>query len=136
MIKDTIKSFNTVKANLSREIEAIENRSMEGLIQAAAYIRVDMERTPPLIPVDTGNLRASWFTSRLLFHWKPSLIIGFSANYAVFVHEMVDFGRGEGNVFAINWNRPNSGPKFFEACLNRNHDEILKIIQENVKISG
>jgi hypothetical protein len=129
-LRDTIKSFDKVKAKLAEEISAIENRSMAGLIEAAAFIRVDMERTPPLVPVDMGHLRGSWFTSPLKFSKGPVLIIGFSAGYAVFVHEMLDSSRAQ----KVKWNRPGSGPKFFEYALNRNHEEILKIVADNAKI--
>jgi len=56
-----IKGFDEVMHNLNTEIQKIEGRTMEGLIRAAATIRKDMDKTPPLIPVDTGNMRASWF---------------------------------------------------------------------------
>ena len=53
--------IETVMKNLNREITKIKNRSMAGLIQAAIIIRRDMDKTPPLIPIDLGNLRASSF---------------------------------------------------------------------------
>jgi len=57
---------------------------------------------------------------------KLMLIMGYSANYAVWVHEMLE---------STNWTRPGSGPKWFERNLKRNKDIILKIIGENAKIS-
>ena len=123
-----------------------------------------MESTAQLIPVDIGNLRASWFTvtsiggltdgaspnfkgdragelrenhGRVIGEVKalvsavkePVLIMGFSANYAVFVHEMVG---GEGG--GINWNRPGSGAKFFEEALKRNEGQMLRTIRDNAYI--
>ena len=124
-----LKGMDVVMANLNREILKIEGRSMKGLIEASIIIRRDMEKTPPLIPVDTGNLRASWFTSSIKVAGMPALLIGFNANYAIFVHEMVDdSGR------KINWNRPGSGAKFFEAALSRNAKLILQTIQKNAYI--
>ena len=128
------------------------------------YVQLE-DDTPPLIPMDTGNLRASWFTatstgegeagdyasfrgnnasemqsnhgavtsacSQMAAKYKyPVLVMGFSANYATYVHEMVDAGREEG----INWKRPGSGPKFFESALKRNKKNILEIIRENTQI--
>lgn len=55
---------------------------------------------------------------------SPVVIMGYSAYYAVFVHEMVD----------AEFQRPGAGAKWFEAALNRNHKKILEIIKENVKI--
>ena len=123
-----IKGTDIVLANLNREIAKIKVRSAAGLIEAAIMIRRDMEKTPPLIPLDTGNLRASWFTTAYTKAKRFGLLLGFNSNYALFVHEMVDKGK------QINWSRPGSGPKFFEAALKRNHKQILKIIGINARI--
>ncbi len=121
--------MEAVMTNLNAAILKIEAGSMKGLIESAIIIRRDMEKTPPLIPVDTGNLRASWFTSPIKVTGMPGLLIGFNANYAIFVHEMVgDEGK------KINWNRPGSGAKFFEAALKRNTKLILQIRQKNAYI--
>ena len=125
-----LQGMKAVITKLNAEILKIEARSMKGLIEASIIIRRDMEKTPPLVPVgETGNLRASWFTSPIKVTGMPGLLIGFNANYAIFVHEMVD---KEGKK--INWNRPGSGPKFFEAALSRNAKLILQTIQKNAYI--
>ena len=125
-----IAGFAKVKANLNKAILKIEGGSMKGLIEVAIIIRRDMEKIPPLVPVgETGNLRASWFTDPIKVKGMPGLLIGFSANYAVFVHEMVD---KEGK--AINWNRPGSGPKFFEQALTRDQKLKLQTIRDNAYI--
>jgi len=124
-----IKGMDIVLSNLNKEIKAIEGRSMQGLIRAAIILRADMDTTPPLIPIDTGNLRSSWFTTNFRQGTMFGLTMGFSANYAVFVHEMVDKGSK-----VINWSRPDSGPKFFEAALKRNKERILQEIADNATI--
>jgi len=124
-----IAGFAKVKANLNKAILKIEAKSMKGLIESAIIIRRDMETTEPLIPIDTGNLRGSWFTEAVKVKGMQGLLIGFSANYAVFVHEMLD-DTGE----KINWNRPGSGPKFFEKALTRNEGLILETIRKNAHI--
>jgi len=124
-----IKGMDIVLSNLNKEIKAIEGRSMQGLIRAAIILRADMDTTPPLIPIDTGNLRSSWFTTNFRQGTMFGLTMGFSANYAVFVHEMVDKGSK-----VINWSRPDSGPKFFEASLKRNKERILQEIADNATI--
>jgi hypothetical protein len=121
-----IKGFDIVMSNLNKEIRTIENRTMAGLIKAASYIRRDMDRTPPLIPVKTGNMRSSWQVTPLSGGFGPALVMGFNANYALWVHEMLDSD--------INWTRKNSGPKFFEYSIKRNKDKVLQIIRDNVHI--
>jgi len=127
-----IKGFDIVLSNLNKEIRAIQGRSMDGLFAAAAKIRKDMDHIPPLIPVKTGELRRSWFVyplSKTSFKggYGPVVKCGFSADYALYVHEMLDPD--------INWTRANSGPKFFEYAVKRNRETILKIIRDHVKIA-
>ncbi len=126
-----IKGFNEVMRNLNTEIRKIEGRTMQGLIGSAAYIRADMDHMIPKIPVKTGNLRSSWFVTPYKGAKKTiGLIMGFSANYAVYVHEMLESSLGN----PINWSRPGSGPKFFEAAIKRNVNVILGIIKATAQI--
>jgi hypothetical protein len=55
------QELKVIMSNLNKEISNIQNASMKGLINAAIYIRNETEKTPPLTPVDLGNLRSSWF---------------------------------------------------------------------------
>ena len=119
-----IQSFNTVMMNLNEAIDRIAGASLKGLIKGAVIIRADMDRTPPMIPVDTNNLRSSWFTSTAYSNDKPTVYLGFTANYAVYVHEMIN----------ANFQRPDSGAKFFEASLKRNGEKILQIIREEAHL--
>lgn len=137
-----IKGFDKVKQNLQKEINRIDGATMGGIIAAVAEVRVDMDKTPPLIPVDTGNLRASWTTKPVQFHKIKGLIFGFMANYALWVHEMVDadfkstrfrYGPGEGKKREYT-PREGAGAKFFESALVRNYDRILEIIRNRAKI--
>ena len=130
-----IEGLDKVLANLNKEIAKITDRSMRGLLEAAILIRYEMDTTPPLIPIapDGGNLRASFFTRSYtnLADKSPRVDLGFSASYAVFVHEMIGPTKGGRQ---IDWSRPGSGPKFLEAALNRNMDEILQIIASHTRI--
>lgn len=119
-----ITSFAKVMKSLTREIKRIEGATMKGFLLGAQIIREDMDRTSPLIPVETGNLRQSWFTSPVYIKNKPILFLGFSAEYAVFVHEMI----------GANFKRPGAGAKFFEASIKRNKPKILQAIREKARI--
>lgn len=128
LMESKLKGLQEVMANLNAEIQRIQGRTLQGLIKAAIHIRRDMEATEPLIPVDTGNLRSGWISQALPKGMTqgqgPVIVIGFTAEYAPYVHEMV----------GANFQRPGSGAKFFEAALNRNQKKILQIIQENAKV--
>lgn len=59
----------------------------------------------------------------------PLLIMGFSANYAAAVHEMLMSVNGN----PIKWNRAGSGPKFFEKALTRNEKTLIDILRKNLE---
>ena len=174
----TIRGFDKVMANLNGEIALIKNRSLKGLIMGAAIVRKDMEKTPPLTPVDYGNLKASFFvvTARgvrvgQMPKFKGDLAgkmsgehaaaisemqgmvkaksaggnkvlnLGYSANYALFVHEHFGmretpsyrYGPGPGKK---RWYKPRAGagPKWFESSFKRNKEKILEAIRLNAQI--
>ena len=120
----SIKGFDEVMRNLNAEIQRIENQSMAGLIEASIDIFNWVETEVPKIPVDTGNLRHSKFTSSVWVNRNPALFFGYNANYALWVHEMVD----------ADFHREGSGAKFLESKLKNHTDDILKTIRDNVKI--
>lgn len=120
----TITGFSEIMTKLHGEVARIDGMTISGLRLAAAEIRYDMEKTPPLIPVRYGNLRASWFVSSFKTLKGPGLVMGFSAKYAAFVHEMV----------GAHFSREGAGAKFFEASLRRNERKVLEIIKTNVRI--
>ena len=94
----SITGFDQVIKNLNVEILAISNNTRKGLLKASIFIHRDMETNPPLIPEQFGPLRASWQTfpehDGPIGDRKYGLRMGFSANYALWVHEM--YG-------AVNW---------------------------------
>lgn len=164
MAKTGLKGINIVLENLNKEGQILKQKSLKGLIECAIVVRRATDKEMPKIPVDTGNLRASWFTTTIkgtetkkkfkgenaaeltaghneaigkakavvsrIKH--PALIMGFSANYAVFVHEMEDanFSGREGKKPG----RPGSGAKFFESALNQHKNEMILILQKNTYI--
>lgn len=112
-------SLDQVVRNLNAAIKKIENQTLEGMIVAVAELRYDMDKTPPLIPVDTGNLRSSW-TTIVGYDSKnnPFITCGFNANYARWVHDNI----------GATFKRPMSGALFFTAAINRNRKKILQTI--------
>lgn len=56
--------------------------------------------------------------------YGPNIILGFSAYYAIYVHEMPK---------KTNWTLPGSGPKFFEKHVAANKDLILNTMQKSIR---
>lgn len=74
-----------VQANLNKEISGIKGRTKQGLWIAAENIRRDAQL---LTPVATGNLKGSAYVNAYNTPRGPGAEIGFTASYAVFVHEV------------------------------------------------
>jgi len=120
-----IRGMDKVVANLNREIGKMRKGSIIGLASAVEYIHADTEKTPPLTPVDTGNLRSSWST-RLFRRAKRSFIMfGYTANYALYVHEFLG---------PVKWSRPHSGAKWLQYAIYRNLPVIKHIIRRSARI--
>jgi len=162
-MRSTVKldGIDDVMKTLQKEVTNIGLVTGKGLIRAVIIVRRDMDKTSPKIPVDLGNLRASFFTTSLKNgiadlmpvsfkgdnanklgqthaqvkaraqsvanqQGQPTVIFGFSANYAAYVHEMV----------GASFSRPDSGAKFLEAALKRNKDAMIKVIAEEAKLKN
>lgn len=123
-VKIEVKNFKKVSRRLRKKGAQMSNGSLKGLIEGVALIRRDMDKTPPLIPVDQNILRPSWTVQ--INKGKRSLKFGFTTSYAAAVHFKLDGG--------VNWSRPNSGPLFFSSAIARNYVKVLKVIAENSKV--
>jgi len=123
-MSNQVKGLDNILRNINKKVDAMQKKTMKGLIQAAIVVRRDMDKTSPLIPVgETGNLRLSYFTLPKPSKLKPVLVMGFTADYAWYVHEMV----------GAKFKRSGAGAKFLEAALNRNRQEVLKAIRDEVR---
>ena len=166
------KQLDVVMANLNKEIGKIKDASEKGMINAAIFIRNQTESTPPVTPVDLGNLRSSWFITtaskkvandqwnkgfrksnasgkkisnkdmasahtaaisdakgeiqRMNSNNKKFLMMGYSANYAGYVHEFVSPN--------INWKREGANAKWLQSHIYTNSQKIFQIIAETSKI--
>jgi hypothetical protein len=126
----------------ARVLAMIEQDVLDGLKMGAVEIKNDMSRTPPLLPVDTGTLKASFkiqlkegSTDTLEVGWPDTSVKKLGSKkeepveqYAAFVHEMTTPPYGN-----VNWSLANSGPKFLEASLKRNAAKVGKIVANHVK---
>lgn len=124
-VKFTEKSKRNFSKALKKAAAKITKGTHEALIKSAALVRRSMDMEYPVIPVDINNLRASYFTSTFFATQRPYIVLGFTANYATYVHEKTNK--------EVNWQRPGSGPLFFVTALDRNRAAIIKLLQEVAK---
>jgi hypothetical protein len=64
----------------------------------------------------------------------PFVIMGYSANYTFYVHEMIGVVGYKSKENPRGWSRSGSGPKWFEAALKKHRNNIVKIVGSNQKI--
>jgi|AntDeeMinimDraft_6_1070357.scaffolds.fasta_scaffold00326_10 hypothetical protein len=146
--------------NFNDEISQLQDRTLEGLIRAVIVLQRAAE---PGTPIDTGNMRASWFTvtykndvSKRVFTKSgsfpkpnpqitaqhqavkqaaqgaaeligsdetPILVFGYTANYSVIVHEMVD----------ANFQRSSAHARWLYKALQVSKQQMLRKIQKYSK---
>jgi hypothetical protein len=57
---------------------------------------------------------------------KKFLMMGYTANYSGFVHEMI----------GAHFQRPGAGPKWLESAIKNNTTKIVQIVKDNAQIKG
>jgi hypothetical protein len=127
-----ISGIQETTAGINAQLMRIQGLSAAGLLEAARMVLNDADSyTPPLVPEDEGTLRASQFqhARKKPSSGDPYVELGYSANYAAAVHEMTDKAIGK----PVNWNRPQSGPKFLERSLARNADKIIQVVKAHIQ---
>ena len=150
--------IDNVMRNVNREMMKIKGRSIKGLIKAAIVIRRDMDKTPPLIPVDLGNLRASFYIVTAtaipetggnfkggeagMFSDHKAAISSSQSKASSAGHPVVILGFSANYARAVEESkrfkkgkRPQSGPRFFERALDRNKNIIVQIVATEARRS-
>jgi len=124
-----IDGIEDVTRNINNVLRGMKGRSHAGLLAAANYVLNDADQTSPRVPALTGALRSSRFAEpQTSMDGDPFVILGYKANYAAAVHEMMSSPSG----MPINWTRPGSGPKFLQASLFRNAGNIPAIVGRHI----
>lgn len=111
--------LNEVTRNLNKQIQGIMTRTRAGLWEAGLLVQ---RRAQLLAPVDTGKLKASAYANAFDTPMGPAVEIGFTAAYAPYVHEIVEYHHNVGQA------------KFLETALRNSEAEILDIIRQRGEI--
>lgn len=127
-----LDGVENVTANINAVLRKMKLSGHKGLLSAANYVLTDADiGQSPLVPALTGHLRSTRFAEPLTTaKGEPFVVLGYTANYAAAVHEMMVAPSGK----LINWSRPGSGPKFLQASLTRNADKIAIIVAKHVEL--
>jgi len=127
-----ITGIQTVLANLKRADRSLGVRAALGLKAAGLFLQRESQQ---LVPVDTGNLKASAFTRATGFGKFTTVTVGYTANYAVFVHEKVDMVlKGQKRTTKGRYWDPQgrAQPKFLEEPSRRLRVQMRAIIKKHM----
>lgn len=87
-----LRNVNTVRQNLIRQRTAMVLKFNIGMKKCGLVLQAMAQK---IVPVDTGNLRASAFTYVGPMDGQHiTVVVGFLAEYAVYVHENLDAAHG------------------------------------------
>jgi hypothetical protein len=157
MSKRRLSGVDDILHELKKATDDIEEITMAGLIRAVIVVRRDMDKTSPLIPIDEGNLRASWFVSTSTSEKAPSF--GDEGNFKgqdassmkaqhssvenaaksaarAYNYPVVIFGFTANYAAKVHemvgatFQRPGAGAKFLQASLRRNRQKMVAVIAE------
>jgi hypothetical protein len=149
--------------NLNRKINQIKGNSLLGLIRGASFIKKSMDSTPPLIPIDTGNMRRSWFIitnnegiragRNPIFtegKYKDRNVSRLQSDHARALSSAGSMVKGKEPAIAVGFSayytmyvhenvgahfqRPGAGAKFFEAAIKNSTRQILNMVRLEARI--
>lgn len=156
-----VTGLDNVLRNLNETIVRMRKRTVVGLIDAAKIVLDDTDKTPPLIPVDYGNLRHSRFIVSSLGNSYRNFytFVGPQAEKIQEGHQetiaeaMEDVAQNSTEKFPLvvfgfsafyhewvhemvgaNFQRANSGAKYLEASMKRNKRKMIEAIRKEVRL--
>lgn len=132
-----VEGVPNVLSNLDRQTEALGRRIAKGLKTAGLVLQRDSQTH---VPVDFGVLKASAFTRAQGDGAKTIVTVGYTASYALFVHELVGMKlKGQPRTAPSKgkyWDpQGRAYAKFLEEPFRRLTPAIIKIVQEAAKLS-
>ena len=128
-----VRGLANVLSNLRAQTYIIPGQVNRGLYKAGLFLQAKSQK---LVPVNTGNLKASAFT-RLA---AGRVSVGYTAGYAVFVHEAVKMklkGKPRPNNKGKFWDPQGKGQaKFLEAPFRNeaNRRSIIQIVKRAARV--
>lgn len=130
-----IQGVDKVISNLRKQRRTLALGVERGIKKAALKLQRESQR---LVPVNFGVLKASAFTRTRGSGWDTQAWIGYTAVYAIFVHEAVGMvlkGKPRPKGRGKYWDPQGRGQaKFLEEPARRLRPELLQIIKDSAKI--
>lgn len=128
-----LKGLKRVRGNFKSEMQ----RNIPARAQKAAYVATSIiaGHAALMTPVDTSNLINSQFTRVIKVGTAAVGVIGYTANYAIYVHEAKGSMKGQPrpNGRGDYW-APNGKPQFLLKAVIDNRSEIDRAVYKAMKV--
>lgn len=154
-----MSGMNEVINNLNKAAKKVEGNSMKGIIEGAIDVRRAMDLEYPKIPVDTSNLRSSFFMVTSKGDTPRGKTAGFKGDEAAEISNnhtktitrykaeamgstqpLLIMGFSANYAFKVhenmevNYKRPQSGAKFFETHLQNSEMKFINEIKKKTDL--
>lgn len=136
-----IRGQGEILMNLKRYKNLTPEGVSKGLIAAGMFLQAESQRQ---VPVEYGILRASAYTRPIKTRGSTTVVVGYGAKYALFVHEAPGVLRGKRRYGKRADGRPRKGhywdpqgiaePKFLERVVK--NVKVRSIMRDIVKIAA
>lgn len=117
-------------ANISEAMQRSRDGAVKGLKLAVALVKLESQKKTP---VDTGNLRGSHKTDVQVGEKQAVGVIFLTANYAIYVHEIIDSYIRKSTGQKINYVRKSGEAKFLENAVDENKVNIHRLLHKFAK---
>lgn len=114
-IQGIIRAIHACKGRVAKGVE-------KGIKKAALLLQRESQK---VVPVDTGNLKNSAFTRITGTGFQTKATVGYTAEYAIFVHERTELRHKPGKI-----------AKFLEKPARDNLKRMTQIIEEEAIKAG
>lgn len=128
-----VKGVSQAKQKLDALLGEVQGRKVGRAIKSALFIIGADAAT--MTPIDTSYLVNSQYQELLVNGTRVTGRVGYSANYAVYVHEAPGKlkGRPRTNGSGNYWD-PSGEPKFLETAFKDNSDKVTAIIRKELSL--
>lgn len=110
-----ITGMSNILSNLKKASKGYGAKVEAGLKNAGLFVQGESQR---IVPVDTANLKGGAFTRNVGGKgFKTDVVVGYVADYAVYVHENLDASH-----------KPGKRAKYLESVVREKRSEIFRII--------
>jgi len=108
-----------IMARLKRAHVKMGDQARRGLIKAGLFL---LRESKKIVPIETSNLKNSGQTKALGWGWNSSVVVYYTASYAVYVHERTELKHKKGK-----------SAKFLEKPARMYQIRIVRIIAGEVE---